>query len=107
PLSGQSIRLYRDFNVDDTNKAYSANDFDLSDESALCEVLAAPMSTVSGASNYYSTDNPNQLMEQGYVPDANKYPFAQVEYTPDNTGRVRRQGGVGPDFQIGSTHETR
>ena len=107
PDNGHSIHLYRNFNVNDSNKAYSATDFDISDTSALCAVGAAEMKTSTGASNYYSSQNPNQLMEQGYVPDAQGYPFVQVEYTADNTGRIRRQGGVGPDFQIGSGRETR
>ena len=107
PNAGNSIHLYRDFNKVDGTNAYSAKDFDISDTNAICEVGAAPMNTVSGASNYYSTDNPNKVAEQGYVPDANGYPFTQVEFTPDNTGRIRRQGGVGQEFQIGSGHETR
>lgn len=107
PYSGNSLHLYRNFNKVDGTNAYSAKDFDISDTTALCQVGAAPMNTSSGASNYYSSDNPNQLFEQGYVPDANGYPFVQTEYTPDNTGRIRRQGGVGEEFQIGSGHETR
>lgn len=107
PFSGNTIQLYRNFNKVDGSNAYSAKDFDISDTTALCEVGAAPMLTGSGASNYYSTDNPNRIDEQGYVPNANGYPFTQVEFTPDNTGRIRRQGGVGQEFQIGSGHETR
>ena len=107
PYSANSIHLYRNFNKVDGTNAYTAKDFDISDTTALCEVGAAPMNTSSGASNYYSSDNPNQLFEQGYLPDANGYPFVQTEYTPDNTGRIRRQGGAGQEFQIGSGHETR
>lgn len=107
PLSGHRIQLYRNFNMVDSENAYSAKDFDISDTSALCEIGTLPMATSSGASNYYSNDNFNQLFEQGYVPDAHGYPFEQVEYTPDNTGRIRRKGGLGVEFQIGGGHETR
>lgn len=107
PYSGNTIQLYRNFNKVDANTGYSAKDFDISDTTALCEIGVAPMVTASGASNYYSPDNPNKFAEQGYVPSAQGYPFLQIEYTPDNTGRVRREGGAGEEFQIGSGHETR
>ncbi|MBI3518043.1 MAG: hypothetical protein HY062_01630 [Bacteroidetes bacterium] len=102
-----SIKYYENFNTDDTLKAYSSNDFD-SDNSTLdsCSSIVSPMSTNSGASRYYSANNPDKINQQAFVPDAKKYPFTQVEYTPDNTGRIRKQGGVGPQYQLGSNHET-
>ena len=42
-----------------------------------------------------------------YIAEANGFPFTVTEYTPDNTGRIRRQGGVGPTHQLGSNHETK
>ena len=36
-----------------------------------------------------------------YIPDAEGYPLSVTEYTPDNTGRIKSQGGVGPVFQPG------
>ena len=103
-----SIRFYPNFNLNDntTPIAYSRADFDLSPSTDSCAVSAGPMSTNSGASNYYSNANANQNEAQGYVPNAKKFPFTQVEYTPDNTGRIRRQSGVGEEFQLGSGHET-
>lgn len=105
--SESTIHLYRNFNKDDSSVVYSRNDFDLSDTNAICGLAAGPMSDSSGSSNYYSTLNPDQTLEQGYVPNANGYPFTQVEYTPDNTGRIRRQSGVGEEFQLGTGHETK
>src|SRR5690554_7904994 len=64
------------------------------------------MSTTNGASQYYSPSNPNQNLHQAFVPDAEGYPFQQVEYTPDNTGRINRQSGVGPNFKLGSGKES-
>ncbi len=101
-----TIHFYPNFNKNEFDSAYSRTDFDTSSVNNSCSVSAKQMNTISGASNYYSLANANQANEQGYVPDANGYPFTQVEYTPDNTGRVRRQSGVGPDFKIGSGHET-
>lgn len=73
-----------------------------------CEDHAPPMSTASGSSKYYSpqNQNKNELIHR-YIPDAEMYPFTEVKYTQDNTGRITSQGGVGPTFQLNSGHETR
>ncbi|WP_093673236.1 hypothetical protein [Tenacibaculum sp. MAR_2009_124] len=42
---------------------------------------------------------------QNFVADAKGFPFSQIEYTPDNTGRIRRKGGVGDTHQLGTDHE--
>lgn len=60
-----------------------------------------------GTSYYYSSYNLDKTFEQGYVPDAENFPYTQTEYTPDNTGRISRQGGVGLNHQLGSKHETK
>lgn len=101
-----SIKYYNKFNVDDTNNVYSKNDFDL-DITGTCNSSPAPMDTVSGASQYYSNNNPNKNLQQSYLPHAKEYPFTQIEYTPDNTGRIRNQSGVGKDYQFGSGKETK
>src|SRR5690554_6526485 len=100
-----TLKYYPFFNLNSQGLPYSKKDF--TDTTDACGVSAEPMSTNNGASRYYSSDNPNQDLHQGYVPDAGGYPFTQVEYTPDKTGRINRQGGVGADFQIGSGKESR
>jgi RHS repeat-associated protein len=102
-----SLKFYPNFNQNMSDQPYTRVDFDKSSEEEPCEADNSTMSTSSGASNYYSKNNPNQLGKQGYVPDAKGRPFTQVEYTPDNTGRIRRQGGVGEGFELGSGHETK
>jgi hypothetical protein len=42
-----------------------------------------------------------------FIPNAGGFPLSLTEFTPDQTGRVKRQGGVGTDFQLGSGHETK
>ncbi|HTO37902.1 MAG TPA: hypothetical protein VL021_05715, partial [Brumimicrobium sp.] len=93
-----TLKYYPSFNLNSQGLPYSKKDF--SDLEEACHLQAAEMSTSSGASRYYSSSNPNQELQQGYVPDAGGFPFSQVEYTPDKTGRINRQGGVGADFQI-------
>ena len=105
--SEPTIHLYRNYNRNLSDVAYDRTNFDLDDPNAACGVAAEGMNDNSGSSQYYSPQNPNTDLEQAYVPDALLYPFSQTEYTPDNTGRIRRQGGVGPEFQLGSGNETK
>ncbi len=63
-----------------------------------------PLQTSTGTSQYYSaantTDNPN-------IPDAEGYPYSVTRYTPDATGRVMMQSGVGLAHSMGNGHETK
>ena len=112
PVQGAAIKFYfhpsyGGLSLNTSNVPYSRDDFDPDLTSSCTPPVAGGMSTQNGASRYYS---PNNFLTGGhhdYVPDAELYPFTQVEYTPDNTGRIRRQSGVGPDHQLGSNHETR
>lgn len=65
-----------------------------------------PMGTDAGAGQFYSPENP-EIDENAYVPDAEGYPFAITRFTPDNTGRVAQQGGVGRTLRLGNNHDTR
>ncbi|MEM6800513.1 MAG: RHS repeat-associated core domain-containing protein, partial [Bacteroidota bacterium] len=97
------LRYYPNLNRDAQGGIYNWEDFDNGD----CATIgAAPMSTAAGANQYYSPNNPQQDDQHAYLPNANGYAFSQVEYMPDNTGRIKRQGGVGQTFQLGSGHET-
>jgi RHS repeat-associated protein len=106
PGSESVIRYHENFNVNSAQSFYSKTDFDY-DLSGVCLPWAAPMDTSSGASNYYSNDNPDKDLQQAYLPHARRYPFTHTEYTPDNTGRIRSQSGAGKEFQLGSGRETK
>ena len=112
PCSGTaaaSLKYYPDFNLSDTDGSkFSAKDFDLGDTlSNSCTSNGGLMSTSSGASRYYSPQNPDQTGINAYIPDAGKRPYSQVEYTDDNTGRVRRQSGMGEGYDLDSGKVTR
>ena len=107
PASSGAIKYFDDFNKNTFQNVFTHYDFDWDNYK---EIDCAPqfingMSLKSGASNYYSEQNPNQLGFQKFVPNADLFPFSQTEYTPDNTGRIKRKGGVGATHQIGSGHE--
>ncbi len=101
-----SLKYYSNFTKDGAGNEFERTDFDIN-TTGICTVEPEPMSTASGASRYYSPLNPDNAGVQGYLPDAERFPYSQVEYTPDNTGRIRRQGGVGDEFQLGTGHESK
>ena len=109
PTGSDVIQYYPNFNrADGTSQIYNKQHFDL-DGTLTGTCLPNPpvgLDPSSGAGRYYSPSNPNQSHWNAFIADAQKYPFTLVQYTPDQTGRVRSQGGVGPNHQIGSGHET-
>jgi len=72
---------------------------------ATCELNPDPLNTAAGASRYYSASNDFKVLNIGnnYIPDAAGYPLSVTQYTNDNTGRIRSQGGVGLAFQPGKS----
>ncbi|OCX50795.1 hypothetical protein BEL04_18875 [Mucilaginibacter sp. PPCGB 2223] len=74
--------------------------------SANCEFNPDSLNTTSGASRYYSRSNP--FVSAGprynsYIPDGSGFPISVTQYTADNTGRIKVQGGVGATFQPGKS----
>ncbi|PXY42832.1 hypothetical protein DMB65_02105 [Flavobacterium cheongpyeongense] len=106
PNKDATIHYFKNYNLNNQNKLYSFKDFDLDEGN--CVSTISGMSENSGSSRYYSPSGFADFSlrtNQAYVPDAKLYPFSQIEYTPDNTGRVSRKGGVGPEHQLGTGHE--
>lgn len=111
PLNNGKLDYYSLLNKNASGEAYSYTDIAAVSSGNTCTIGVGPLSGTSGAAMYYSGSNPflnnaNYYFSK-YIPDAEGYPLAATEYTPDNTKRVRRKGGVGPALQIGSGHETR
>lgn len=105
PANGDaSIHYYPNYNLFNATTRYSNKNFDY--DPAACVTSTAPMDTASGSSRYYSADNgfPSSV-NRNFIPDAKLFPFSQTEYTPDNTGRISRKGGVGDKHKLGSDHE--
>lgn len=96
------LHYISNFNTKAANTPYSYTDI-AGLSGAYCELNPSPMSNGSGAAKYYSSANAFRATkpENNYVPDAGGYPFSVTQYTNDNTGRIKLQGGVGPAFQPG------
>ncbi|MBF4494421.1 hypothetical protein IR010_17890, partial [Flavobacterium sp. MR2016-29] len=106
PNVDSNIHYFKNYNLNSQSKSYSFKDFDIDGGSCFSNVSG--MSDSSGSSRYYSPTGYSDFSSrtnQAYVPDAKLYPFSQIEYTPDNTGRIARKGGVGVEHQLGSNHE--
>ncbi|TBN11950.1 DUF6443 domain-containing protein, partial [Hyunsoonleella pacifica] len=95
------------FNLNSSGIPYSYLDFDLNSQNEGNSISdSKKMSIALGASKYYSPDNTDfSGLERDRIPDASQFPFSQIEYTPDNTGRIRRKSGVGKAHQLNSGHE--
>jgi len=116
PSLTRLIKYNQGFNIPLNGAEYDRTHYDtlIGTGPAYCDKGADSMVSTSGASRYYSSNNPN--VGNGfnkYIPNAKGYPFSETRYTQDNTGRLSMQGGVGYDFQIGRSdpdghrHETR
>ena len=106
PTEETSIHYFHAFNKSAvTGLPYAYADIETSGN---CIKMPAAMSAASGTSQYFSPlnprkdDNSNAFYFTKYIPDAKGFPFAVTSYTPDNTGRIRSQGGVGETFQPGA-----
>jgi len=97
------LHYVKNFNRNTTNAPYS---FINIGTGTLCEPNPDSLSTNSGASKYYSGQNSfiNAKLYNSYIPDAGGYPLSVTQYTADNTGRIKVQGGVGKMFQPGKNY---
>nr|WP_321234634.1 RHS repeat-associated core domain-containing protein [uncultured Psychroserpens sp.] len=108
------LKYYNNFNLSSatfngiTNPVYSHLDFDWDSQSnslGVCDININAMFDSNGASQYYSPSNDNASVFRDFIPDSEGFPFSQIEYTPDNTGRIKRKSGVGITHKLGSGHE--
>lgn len=110
PTLSSIVKYSHNFNRALDGSEYDKERYDhLDDPADFLGASAEAMSNEeSGASYYYSANNPNK--DNGFnrfIPDAQGYPFTETAYTQDNTGRISRQSGVGPTYKLGSNHETK
>jgi RHS repeat-associated protein len=103
------LRYFKDFNVNSSNKAYNADNVKGGLASASCEFNPDLLKTSSGASLYYSPQNTfvaDKIFNK-FIPDAEGFPLSVKEFTADNTGRVKTEGGVGKMFQPGRAYPSK
>lgn len=122
PVADATIKFYQQtvagktaFNFDAvTDSAFTKRVFALASGQGQCALTSGGFDSNYGTGKYYSGNNTFQSLNynNGYLPKGENYPFTQTEYTPDNTGRVARQSGLGPTFKLENAvgvnkHDTR
>ena len=114
PVKKDSLGFYPHFNVID-GKSLMLKEDAVYVTSDTCNPSGPKFSNQTGSSNYYSPSNSfgstgntgANIINKELIPDAKKYPYAQTIYTPDNTGRIAVQSGMGETNRAGSGHETK
>lgn len=120
PTNNTSLAYYPNFNVTTSNTSYIKKDdyVLMSSGTNTCSSLSPEFSPQTGAANYYSPSNSFDILNPGetpttgkiinrnLIPQAEGYPYTQTSYTPDNTGKIQEQSGVGKNHTIGSGHGT-
>lgn len=97
-------------NIDNTAE-YKKEHFDK--DQTFCSNISPAIGTLSLSEQYYSASNAwvtassDMTNMAQYLPQSLGYSFVQTEFTPDNTGRVSRTSGAGPNHFLGSGHETK
>jgi RHS repeat-associated protein len=105
PHNSDFLEYYPSFNINASQqKPVSYKDLVEAD----CELTPGTLYPTTGAEKYYSSNNPfisdASKPWNNVIPRSDGYPYSVVQYTPDNTGRVRAQGGVGKQYQIGGAN---
>ena len=54
-----------------------------------------------GATDYFSGNN-----DEADIPNAEGYAYTKAQFVNDGTGRIRKQGGIGKEFQLDTKHAT-
>lgn len=105
PVMTGSLNYIPNLTTVNGGQQLKASHFDL--PAAICSPVAIPaLDAASLANKYYSPSNPDQGGMQKYVPNANGYPYVQTIYSPDNTDKIRWQGGAGDTHQPWNGHAT-
>lgn len=89
PLKGSQLGYHTNLNTFSGGKAVYDNSNG-----------AAPLTAQSATSQYYSGQNSFEQTNGAYIPDAEGYPFTQVEYTRDNSGKVSRMSAPGLELRL-------
>lgn len=98
PLESRGIRFYSNF-----NPSFDKQKFDTD----ATFPSPSPVNSSLDTTGIYYSANANSTGFDGYIPDAQGYPYSRTIYKKDGTNRVSKQSGVGIDHKIGSGHETK
>ncbi len=106
PVNATPLKHYAGMLEVGQGDLFDWRDFDKDGAGGVCDPLPAP--PLTGLVDYYysqqyaaDASDPQLLKEPNpFIPNSEGYAYQQVEFTPDASGRVRRQGGPGLPFQL-------
>lgn len=117
PTTQNLLNYFPQFNIVEGQTQLQKQDYSVMNQGQGCAIISPDLSTNSGASQYYSPQNPftnsttnntgTNMLNRNSVPNADKKPYTQTKYTSDNTGKISAQSGVGSTHILGSDHETK
>lgn len=87
------------FNLNAEGENFVRADYD--GDTHHCDEEPVIFGTQSGAGRYYSPENEERARWQAFVPDAEGYPYVQVKYTNDGTGKVKESSLPGATHRSG------
>ncbi len=110
PVADATIKFYQQttpgnktsFNFDINGNAFTKDVFAAAASAGQCALTAPGFTNAYGTGMYYSANNTftSLTYNNGYIPQGENYPFTQTEYTPDKTGKIARQSGVGASLKM-------
>ncbi len=104
PTGINELKFFRGFYLDNTKKPLSYSYFTGTSE-ASCSSAGNPLKTANDTSYYEARNGLNNIDK--FVPNAGGFPYTQVEYTPDRTGRASIKTMPGDTFRLGGGHESK
>jgi RHS repeat-associated protein len=107
PINENYLGYKANLNKKSSSVFFDKNIFDNTGTVTCTPITSFTMDPVNstGAAKYYSPNNTDQDIQQAFVPDAEKRPYVQVEYYPNQTGKVKRQSLPGGTHYLGSGKE--
>lgn len=84
------------------NQVYTGTVYQIFDKEHFDGVSTTiPLSTNTGAAQYFSSDNPfTNNPYRDLIADAGGYVYTEAEYLEDGTGRVKKVSGIGDAFKM-------
>ncbi|MBN9295451.1 MAG: hypothetical protein J0I41_00500 [Filimonas sp.] len=103
PVKDNNFHYFKNFNLNNSGAKYNYTNLGSSNN---CGPIPDPLNSSAatpGAAQYYSANNEFLATSNmsRFIAKAEGYPMTVTQYTADNTGRIKMQGGVGKTFQPG------
>jgi hypothetical protein len=66
-----------------------------------------PLVKQRGAEWYFSDENDLEIINKDYIPFSEGFPYVQTKYKNDNTGKLTEQSGIGSEFKLNNSSDSK